>query len=233
MFCYKLPPKSRRLSTTRGTLVVSMVELSTICSGTKRHRQSEHIQIRPLRNLYHAPRMAEAIGAPLNVHVTINFDHTSCALREASAVFEKIRNNHFGPWIKRPPRRLQRDSDPSAYAWVLENPGTLNAHWIVHLPADRVAGFKARVEGWLRSSGIEIKNDFAVRVDHITSPIGLSYYLMKGANPAYAEFYGIKRVESQGPIIGKRSGVSRSLAPKRRAALREAGLYRKAWRRAL
>lgn len=209
-----------------------MVELSTT-SGGKTSRVSHDIKRKPVSNLYHAPRIAAAIGAPLNTHVTINFALTTCETEKASQVFERLRNRHFGPWVKRPPRRLKRENDPCVYAWVLENPGDLNAHWALHLPEDRAAGFKELVEKWLMAIGIKINSEHAVRVDPAPTPVLLMYYLMKGVNPAYAPFYGIKHTSPQGPIVGKRSGVSRSLGPTRKALLRETGLYRRVQRRSL
>jgi hypothetical protein len=222
------PGESAGVKSEQRTSVVSMAEISTKLGSHKRQRHSHHIKRKPAGNLYHAVRIAEAIGTPLKVFVTINFALTSgCAGSEASDRFEDLRSNYFGPWIRRPPRKLGRERDPCAYVWVLENSSKcINLHWLVHIPRDRIAEFKRRMPKWLTSVGITILDEGALRIEPARKPVVLGFYLLKGIDPPYAGFYGVKFHSPQGMIFGKRSGFSRSLGPTAKGRLRAEGRYR-------
>jgi hypothetical protein len=206
-----------------------MVEIPTTLSAPKKYRVTHHINRKPAGNLYHAVRIAEAVGTPLNTFVTINFALTDCPPLDVSDRFEALRCDHFGPWSRRPPRKLKRERDPCAYVWVLENAGgCVNLHWLVHVPADRNADFANRLLWkWLPAIGVQITDAAAVLIEPATKPKVLAYYLLEGINPPYAGFYGVKFPSPQGSIIGKRSGFSRSLGPTVKERLRFEGQYRR------
>jgi hypothetical protein len=205
-----------------------MVEIQTRFSSPKRQRQTNHINRKPAGNLYHAVRIADAIGTPLNVFVTINFNLTDCHPEGMSDRFEALRCDYFGPWTRRPPRKLKRERDPCAYVWVLENAGgCANLHWLLHVPADRKADFAKRLPQWLAAIGVQITDDAAILIEPAAKPKVLAYYLLKGINPPNAGSYGVKFCSPQGTIVGKRSGFSRSLGPTVKARLRAEGQYRR------
>jgi hypothetical protein len=203
-----------------------MVEISTTHRGLSRSRTSRHINRKPASNLYHAVRIAQTSGTPLNYLVTFNFGLTDCPPDYESEVFEALRADYFGPWIRRPPRALKRRRDPCAYVWVLENHGgCVHLHWAVHIPKDRISDFKSRLELWIPQLGLNIHSPNALQLKRAHKPLLLAYYLLKGINPPYADFYGVKFHSPQGIIVGKRSGFSRSLGPTMKSRLRAAGRY--------
>ena len=165
-------------------------------------------------NFAPAIRLAEKLVHPLNQFVTLNFNHTACPPEAASAVFARLRDNHFGPWVRRPPRRSGLTGSTPAFVWVIENTnGHTAAHWLLHVPPPRLADFTAKFPQWLHSvtggltcavSSIDIRAAYR--------PFGARKYMLKGIDPAFADFYGIRHVP-QGLVHGKRCGFSRSLGP--------------------
>jgi hypothetical protein len=201
-----------------------MVELETTFSGA-RTRVSQHINRKPASNIYHAIRIAEAIGASLNTYVTINFTETDCAPETASFRWQRLRRHFFAPWARRPPRRLKRRADKCAYVWTLENSGALALHWLVHIPPDRLTEFKSCLPAWLANVGARPLHTSTIDInDKPYSMRGLGRYILKGINPVYAPTLGIEH-RPQGLVHGQRSGFSRSLGPSVKAALREVGRY--------
>ena len=201
-----------------------MVELSTTLSPAQA-RISQHINRKPASNIYHAPRIAQIIGANLNTFVTINFTETDCPPELVSARWQRLRARFFAPWIRRPPRRLRRLPDICAYVWTLENRGAVALHWLVHVPPDRLADFKTRISLWLKAVGIKTLYENAIDInDNLYSARGLVLYMLKGTNPIYAPGLGVNP-SPQGLVYGQRSGFSESLGPSKKAALREAGRY--------
>ncbi|MBY3314686.1 hypothetical protein [Rhizobium laguerreae] len=202
-----------------------MAEMKTDDSqdDVRRKRQTNYINRKPAANLLHAVNVAEVLDRSLNFMVTINFAHTECAPELVSARFEKLRDNYFGPWLRRcgPPGRKE---PPPTFIWTLENAGgCLNAHWLVHLPKGRVEDFKARLPIWLEKVAGEVHApDQAIHIRSAPTPRGAVKYMIKGIDPFYAEIYGIRQSD-QGEVIGNRSNLSRSLGPAMKKALQAEG----------
>lgn len=193
----------------------------------RRRRHSEHISVKSAGNIHHAVRMAEAMGSPLNQFVSVNFPLTACSAEAASQVFEGVRER-FRKWVTRPPARARDQKAKAAFVWVLENPdGCINAHWLVHVPEGRQADFQARLPRWFEKAGAAILNQAALHVEPVYKVRPLARYLMKGLHPAVAPFYGVRPMP-QGWVIGQRAGISRSLGPTQKRALRQAGQYPRA-----
>lgn len=183
-------------------------------------RVSHHINRKPASNMVHAVRVAEAVGQPLNQLVTFNFAHTDCPENLVSRQFERLRNNHFAPWLRRKGKGRPK---PPAFIWSIENSGgCLNVHWLVHIPKGRVRAFRAMLPVWLATVAGEIGCASAIHVRHAPRPQGAAKYMAKGIDPLYAPFFRIRHVP-QGRVHGKRVGVSRSLGPSVRRELQEAG----------
>jgi hypothetical protein len=205
------------------TSVVSMVDLRTAnLASSSRH--SRHINRKPASNLYHAIRIADVLGTPLNHLVTVNFDKTECRQENASSTWQRLLARHFAPWTRRPPKDVTVPVEEPAYVWVLENAGGLALHWLVHVPNQRFSDFSAKLENWLTTVGATPTDTGAIDIRNAKNPRGAGYYLLKGVNPAYAGGFGVMPIP-QGNVIGKRSGFSRSLGPSRKLALRAAGQY--------
>lgn len=198
--------------------------------GAGASRVSHYINRKPASHLYHAVRIAAAIGLPLTHFVTINFDHTACSPEEVSRRFETMRASRFGPWIRRAPRNAAAESCPPTYVWVIENAGgAVHVHWLLHIPANRVDAFKAKLPKWLEAITDASIASGAIDIRPSDNPLGVGQYMLKGIDPVWAKFYGASH-RQQGKVHGKRSGYSRNLGPTEKKRLREAGQYRKARR---
>jgi hypothetical protein len=200
-----------------------MVDLRTANIAAS-SRPSRHINRKPASNLYHAIRVAEAIGTPLTLFVTVNFSKTGCQAEHASSAWQRLLARHFAPWTRRPPKGLSVAPTEPAYVWVLENAGGLALHWLVHVPNHRLPDFQVKLERWLANVGAAPTDAGAIDIRDAKNPRGAGYYLLKGTNPVYASGFGVTPIP-QGSVIGKRSGFSRSLGPSRKLALRAAGQY--------
>lgn len=200
-----------------------MVDLRTANSAAS-SRVSCHINRKPASNLYHAIRIAEAIGTPLTNLVTVNFSKTDCLAQNASLTWQRLLARHFAPWIRRPPKILATAHREPTYVWVIENTSALALHWLVHVPDQRLADLEIKLPGWLTTAGARPIETGAIDIRAAKNPRGAGYYLLKGVNPVYASGLGVTPIP-QGAIIGKRSGFSRSLGPNRKLALRAAGRY--------
>ncbi|WP_173995777.1 hypothetical protein [Agrobacterium tumefaciens] len=159
----------------------------------------------------------------MNYLVTVNLAHTACPADEASERFEKLRDNYFGPWLRRNAPKGRKEGPPT-FIWTLENSGgCLHVHWLVHLPAGRIEDFKARLPLWLAKVAGEVYDaKAAVHVRKAPTPRGAVKYMIKGIDPFYAEVYRI-RPSDQGEVVGNRSNFSRSLGPSIKKALQAEG----------
>src|SRR4051812_38492327 len=98
-------------------------------------KHSEHIGRKPAGNVYHGIRIAETIGLPLNLFVSINFSLIACAPDDVSRSFKKLRDT-FAKWVTRPPRPLKEHKAAPTFVWVIESPPNcnINVHWMIHVP---------------------------------------------------------------------------------------------------
>jgi hypothetical protein len=181
-------------------------------------RRTQHIGWRQARNFLEAIRYAGInlveLDRPLNTFATINFGHIVCSPEVVSALFEKLRDNHFVRWLR------YGTSDLSYYVWVIENSGgNTHVHWVLHLPKSLRAAFDTKLAEWLaRVAGPITCTESAIKIEPVYNLHGLGRYLLKGMDPRYAARYGVRHVP-QGLVYGKRCGVSKSLGPASRARL--------------
>jgi hypothetical protein len=180
-------------------------------------RRTHHIGWRQARNFLEAIRYADInlgeLGRPLNTFATINFGHIACSPVVVSAIFEKLRDNHFVRWLR------YEISDSSHYVWVIENSGdNTHVHWVLHLPKSLQAAFETKLAKWLARVAATITcRESAINIKPVNNLHGLGLYLLKGMDPRYAARCGVKHVP-QGLVYGKRCGISKSLGPASRKA---------------
>lgn len=189
-----------------------MVEIPTRFRAPAALRRSHDINYKPASALWHAFNHATNTSRPFTLHVTLNFAHTNCLPDDMTAQFRQLVGNKFGPWWRRPSRRLRLKPQGSpAFSWVAENVnGQPNIHWAVFVPPEREADFKKRLPVWLAAvTGGEI-NPAAINIKRIYNAVGLRSYMLKGTGDVFARLAKIEQ-KPQGLVIGKRSGVSRSL----------------------
>lgn len=204
--------------------------------------RSMRIGKKAAQTIYYAVgEQAQRIGLPLTHHVTINFSLTDIDPATATTAFAKLRRNYFDKWARRP-RRGAGTAFAPAYAYVFENsrdgrpfetvasgePHNVHVHWVLHLPADRVYEFKMKMFEWLDGFCKVPSEARAVRIDEVYEPKGLRRYVLTGTDDRWAARYGAQH-ESQGLVIGRRTGTTVNLGPSARLALdRKLGVYRRA-----
>jgi dsDNA-binding SOS-regulon protein len=115
-----------------------------------RGRVSHHIQGKPAGNLHHGVRIAEKIGLPLTLLVSINYALTNCDDAMVSESFKKTRDA-FGKWVTRPKLMYKESKAAPAYVRVIENPasGQINVYWLMHVPVNRQEEFKEKLAAWI------------------------------------------------------------------------------------
>jgi hypothetical protein len=193
------------------------ISQSIMCRDFRRTHYIDWRQARNFRNAIHyADKRLVEFGRPLNTFATINFGHIACPPEAVSAIFEKLRDNHFVRWLR------YGTSDLSYYVWVIENAGgNTHVHWVLHLPKSLRAAFEIKIAEWLgRVAGTITCRESAIKIQTVTNLRGLGLYLLKGMDPRYAARFGVKHVP-QGLVYGKRCGISKSLGPASRTELRQ------------
>ena len=185
-------------------------------------RKSGFIRRQQATNFAPAIRLAEKTGRPLNYLITLNYSDTACAPEAASAAFARLRDNHFGPWYRRPKKGVLPPTQPAAFIWVIENTSVIAAHWLVHIPDGRLTDFTAHLEKWLikTTGGVHFMAN-ALNIRGVYNVAGVRLYMLKGIDPMYGPFYGVRPID-QGVVHGKRFGFSESLG---RSKCREARTY--------
>lgn len=176
--------------------------------------------------MLHAERVAEAIGRPITTEVILRFWKSDLPHEQMSKIFEtKIRGRKFAYW-SRPIRKGQRidANGPPTFVWVAENKADHpHIHWCLYI----AEGYEDSFEKYLRKAIAAVPELAAVpfeeliTIRRIWSFYGYKMYLSKGLDPRYATAWKVKRAHYQGPIVGKRCGVSANLT---RAARKELGL---------
>ncbi|WP_263377241.1 hypothetical protein [Granulicella aggregans] len=186
-------------------------------------QQTQYIQRRGGRTLYHGVRLARSLDVEPNLLVTINFWETSLTIFEMGPAFLEMRRK-FVRWIKNPSRKFAAFAAVPTFLWVLENPedrGHFHAHWLVHVPPAREQDFTRKLDGWLKSVAAKNYTPQPIHIEEVPALLGAGKYLLKGQFPSIARYYGIDP-EPQGWIPGtKRSGTSKNLGPTE---------HEKAWR---
>lgn len=191
---------------------------------TRTKRASDYIRRIPARNLHHGIRLAESIGLPLNLFVSINFALTSCPEDRVSLDFQRVRAA-FGKWVTRPHKKDAIHKAPPTYVWVIENQaGCLNAHWLVHVPRARQKEFRQLLTKWLENATGEIYDTRAIDIKLARKVKGVGRYMLKGMHPAMARNFAIEH-EYQGWVTGRRIGHSKNIGPVQLQHMRRLGKH--------
>lgn len=171
---------------------------------------------KPAANIYHATRLAEKVGYPLNQFVTINYTKTGCPPEQASGAFRVLLASWFARWLRRHSRNKRQR--PPTYVWAFEAAGNqLAVHWLVHIPRGMVREFRRSLIDWLRATAGSVEGPATVKHRRIYNIVGAKRYVLKGMDPHFARLWKVRHVP-QGAITGKRSGFSRNLGPTARRA---------------
>ncbi|MBG1233968.1 hypothetical protein [Aestuariivirga litoralis] len=187
-------------------------------------RLSHAIKQPSIARAFNGTNFASAKGLPLNLLVTFNFWQADCPLEDVAAKFAWIRDARFTPFMRRPLKRHALEGTPPTYIWCLENPTGLqvHGHWLIHAPSNRRELLIERLPLWFKEIVTGPLREDALHFQDVTNPVGMTKYMMKGADELWAKTYGI-RAEDQGPIIGKRAGTSLNIGRTERARWVERG----------
>lgn len=174
--------------------------------------------------ILHAVRYATERGRPINAHVSLNFHRLGIAEDAAVGVFRNLRARFARSWRYRDRTGASLGTLDDVH--VHENPlGKRNVHWALHIPKGRWHWAKNLIEHLLlKVLGVDDVGD-ALVIEPAHGPGGLAKYLLKGVEPAYAQYFHISAPSPQGFISGRgRTGASRSIG---KAARDKAGWKRK------
>jgi hypothetical protein len=175
------------------------------------------------RSLYHACRYARPQGGwqsrngcpPSNVSAPVALN----LMVTGQDHFAELRNQRFCRWLRTRCEQLGHSVAPH-YVYAREKN---HVHWLVHVPEQLVEEFKKLVPRWItslehkgkgsrkRAENHDPAPDGAVLIERVRNSVAARKYLLKGISPRNAFRLGIKRVEPQGIVVGRRSGVSRTL----------------------
>ena len=203
----------------------------------KKTRSSRYISRAAARNLHHATRFAKQVGGQqsarkhptsnvnaefeLNMYVTINWDLTETGQDN----FKELRNQRFCRWLRTRCKQLEICVPPTYVYSREQDPvhGHDHVHWQVHVPKQLIEEFTDLVPRWItslenkgdpprkRSQNHQPAPDGSVDIQVARNSVAIRKYLLKGIDPREAYRFGIRKISSQGTVIGPRTGVSRSL----------------------
>ncbi|MEM7069250.1 MAG: hypothetical protein AAF478_10225 [Pseudomonadota bacterium] len=174
-------------------------------------RKSTSISRRQATNTRPAILLAEKLGFELNYAITINFTLAGFDEYTASKKFAAVRER-FTRLARKKLKRTRIDSFKPAFLWVLENTGHVAAHWLVHIPPERLDEFREELNKWIVRVGGNIDDPNTIDIREAYNPHGYRKYMLKGIDPLFAPLYRIDHVP-QGVIYGKRFGYSTSIGP--------------------
>jgi hypothetical protein len=153
---------------------------------------------------YHAFLM----GCELNMIIHLNLDRAHILTRPQNFVIAFL--NKYAEYMRR------HCDIPPYYIYVIENPdGKLNIHIQLHVPPHLYKHLSAKTKVWLvQLGGIGPHNSIECAfIEKYTHLRNTTKYLLKGSTPEFCDQHGIQHI-SQNHIIGKRYGLSETLAPK-------------------
>lgn len=178
---------------------------------------------RAAENALHAIRYAGLTGRPVNAHVTISFIALGIHDDKAGDVFRKLQIS-LARWWRYQRKDKGRDIGPSVGIYAHANPaGSRHVHWLLHLPDEIRSDFIGAVEKRLRKlAGLDDIGD-ALHVQEVDRPGGIAKYVLRGIEPAYADYLHI-RASNEGIVSCRRTGTSRFIG---KAARKLAGWNRR------
>lgn len=166
------------------------------------------------------------VNAPVSLNLLVTIQWNLTVTKQDN--FRGLRNERFCRWLRTRCKQLGISVAPY-YIYAREKN---HVHWQVHIPEVLVEEFTDLVSRWVtslehkgkgprkRAENHEPAPDGAVLVQRVRNSVAVRKYLLKGIKRADAFRFGIKVVEDQGVVYGRRTGVSRTLG---RAAREKAG----------
>lgn len=133
--------------------------------------------------------------------------------------FAALRNQRFCRWLRTRSEQLGISLTPY-YVYAREKN---HVHWQVHVPEELIEEFKNLVPRWItslekrgkgprkRAENHEPAPVGTVLVEEVRNSVAVRKYMLKGIAPKDAFRFGITSLEDGGLVVGRRTGVSRSL----------------------
>jgi hypothetical protein len=192
-------------------------------------------------NIYHGFQFAEHLNHPLTCHATILWSRVAGYPRTGTVEEQSIFAFQRMDKVKRRFNDFCRYRDiPCHLAYVLENPPhsyssnldkKVHAHVACHVPIDHHDCFVSSLEQWVFDGQTEPRNQTAVVVTRHPDHRTVMRYLLKSSDPSAAvmlangEMIPLQELTLrhaphvatcpsqwlQGPVFGKRTGLSRAL----------------------
>lgn len=206
-------------------LKLGVAALSAQCPGrggarNRADRVSYSLSATHIANLKAAERHSNQIGLPFTRMISIHWEAAGVSLTGMA----KATGRFTGLLAK----ALARHGSATAWLWVHEN-GEMkggHSHLLAHVPAALVPIVTGLQRGWLRRITNRPYRARVIRSDPIGGRLGLEVgnpdlhainleaalaYVLKGASPTAAAYFGLTRLEPGGRIIGKRCSTSQNI----------------------
>ena len=173
-------------------------------------------------NVFHAVRFATAAGAPMNVLITVNFSDLGIDESEAGPLFRAVRKSLVRWWAYE--RSVGRARGPFIDAYSHANPhNRRHVHWLVSIPPQCRHRFESALRCRLQRSLHVPSVDPGLHIRGVTAVGKLTRYILRGVEPAYANYFHMWS-QNEGLVSGRgRTGTSRSVG---RATRKQAGWCR-------
>jgi hypothetical protein len=177
---------------------------------------------RAAENVLHSVRFTADQGAPINTLITISFEALGIEESVADRVFQELHGRVLRAWrhllhTNRVPRQV-------VGAYCHANPaGSRHVHWLAHVPPVSFEIFEAVVSKFLRKVVGRFDLGDALHIKRVDTPGSVAKYVLRGIDPYFADYLHIEAA-NEGFVLGRRTGVSRSIS---KAARKRAGWSRK------
>ena len=186
----------------------SLVGAATAPACTPHRRTTTHISRGAAENLIAALDFAAAIGRSLNTAIDIHWH--SFAGHVADDFRLRKAQERIAKWCR-------RRGFPLVWLWVREigDYGAANTHLLVHVPPALLDAFRVEFEKAFEPEG-GVRHERAIKIQNAYYPRGKLDYMLKGLSEVDADLLIKVKPESQGVIVGKRTGTTENIGARAR-----------------
>jgi hypothetical protein len=178
-------------------------------------RVSHHITKQTTQGLFRGVDFATATGQAFNTYVVVNLRDD--AHHDPALTFGKVLHK-YRDWLAWQ-RKKTGEALPLVYLYTLENPNrNPHANWVLRVPPGLEAEFERKLARWVeRSQGAVGPYDIHIQPVVVGYVKRLAKYVVKGTDRRCVRHFYLEDVYApQGMIVGRRTGISRSIGAKAR-----------------
>lgn len=187
-----------------------------------------HVGRRACENALHAIRYVAEAGRPMNTHVTVSFGPLDIDEDIAGTVFSDLQARITRWWRDQRTRKSRDLGDVLGFHCHSNPAGSRHVHWVLHVPPEIDAEFRAVVRNRLQKITGRIDLRDGLNIGTVDTAGSLAKYVLRGIEPEYADYLHIDAA-NEGYVAGcRRTGVSRAAS---KASRKRAGWIRKKRRR--